>query len=198
MRGDRLHCAVGARRCVGGEMRWVVGLVTCAALALAGCDSLDRQYYREGIGTSLYQPQLPEATQLQELYVDYICQQAGLVNAPPGMLVPCPDASFTPAHWMTFVQAGMNDIDRRCDAYLAWLDDKQRWTPFVAQQIANAQTATTAILAASGVGPNPIAIVGAAFGFASNTFQKLTGGPAPSLFDLCLNVTSDFEGTSFD
>src|SRR5262245_27705547 len=151
MRGDRLHCAVGARRCVGGEMRWVVGLVTCAALALAGCDSLDRQYYREGIGTSLYQPQLPEATQLQELYVAYICQQAGLVNAPPGMLVPCPDPSFTPAHWITFVQAGITTSTGGATPISPGWTTRSAGPLFVAQQIANAQTATTAILAASGV-----------------------------------------------
>ena len=29
-------------------------------------------------------------------------------------------------------------------------------------------------------------------------WHRITGGPAPSIFDLCLNVTADYEGTRFD
>jgi hypothetical protein len=40
--------------------------------------------------------------------------------------------------------------------------------------------------------------VPAGFGIDAAQWLKLTGRPAPSIFDLCLNLTSDFEGTSFD
>jgi hypothetical protein len=67
----------------------------------------------------------------------------------------------------------MNDIDRRCDGYLSWLDNRRRWIGPFHQQILDTQTATVAILAATLVDPTKaIAVVGAAFGFASHTFTN--------------------------
>ncbi len=33
---------------------------------------------------------------------------------------------FATPHWNTLVKDGMNDIDTRCDAYLAWYDSRKR------------------------------------------------------------------------
>jgi hypothetical protein len=67
----------------------------------------------------------------------------------------------------------LNDIDRRCDAYLTWLDNKRRWVGPFHQQILDTQTATTAIMAATLVDPTKaIAVVGAAFGFAAHSFTN--------------------------
>jgi hypothetical protein len=75
---------------------------------------------------------------------------------------------------MLIVQAGMNDIDRRCDAWLTWLDDKARSSGPIHQQILLTQTATTAILGATLANPvTAVTVVGAAFGFAASTFSNV-------------------------
>ena len=155
-------------------MRSVVAFVLCAAVAqlLAGCNISDTQYVREGVGTNLYRSDLPNETDLLNQYVDYICQQGNL--SPDGVVLSCNDGNLSSSQWMIFVQTGMNDIDRRCDAYLAWLDNKKRWTGPILQEITDARNATEAIMLGTGVGAVPIAVVGAAFGFGANTFTNVT------------------------
>jgi hypothetical protein len=73
-----------------------------------------------------------------------------------------------------FVQAGMNDIDRRCDAFLSWLDDKKRSRePFLKQLLA-ASGATAGILKAVDAGPKSIALAAIAFNLASDTFTNVS------------------------
>jgi hypothetical protein len=147
-------------------MRSARAVAACivVASALSGCSSLDAVYIREGIGTTLSTTDLPEASYLQAVYVGEICRQADL---------PC-EVGMRPSDWGTFVQAGMNDIDRRCDAYLAWLDNKRRWREPILKQIATTGAATAAIMGLTGVGPTAIAIVGTAFGFAADTFVNFS------------------------
>jgi hypothetical protein len=153
-------------------MRSVGAIAACVGLAavVAGCNSLDAIYLREGIGTTLGTPDLPEASYLQDIYVGEICRQAGLRFSQQGDVLLCEEAGMRPAEWATFVQAGMNDIDRRCDAYLAWLDNKRRWREPILKQIHSTAAGTAAILGLTGVGPHAISIVGTAFGFAQETF----------------------------
>jgi hypothetical protein len=152
---------------------WAVVLACVLALAAAACGSVEGRYYREGIGTDLWWSGLPEATRLQEFYIGYICQQAGLPVIVEGDYVLCA-AGFSPPDWSLFFQAGMNDIDRRCDAYLTWLDDKRRGREPVLKQLASTGAAIAAILRAAEAGPTPIAIVGIAFGLAADTFTNVT------------------------
>src|SRR5215213_7441461 len=98
-------------------MRFVASAIACAGLCLvaAGCDPVtDRAYFSKGVGSELYTTDVANATELQNLYVEHICQQAGLA------LGSCGPENFSIATWTLFVQAGMNDIDQRCDAYLTW------------------------------------------------------------------------------
>jgi hypothetical protein len=142
-------------------------------LAAAGCTSIDGVYIREGIGTSLGTADLPEVSNLQDIYVGEICRQAGLsVLVQPNGIVVCDEVVMRPAEWVTFVQAGMNDIDRRCDAYLAWLDNKRRWREPIIKQFHDTSAATAAILGLSAVSPQTIAIVATVFGFAQNSFTN--------------------------
>jgi hypothetical protein len=148
---------------------------TCFAflLFLSGCQTEDNLYLRQGAGIDLFSSNLPESTQLQDAYVSYICDQAGLGPTVPGPLG-CDAGAFGSPQWAIFVQSGMNDIDQRCDAYLAWLDDRKRWTTPALQQISDLRTATEAIMVATGAsGPYAIGIVGAAFGLATRTFTNL-------------------------
>ena len=59
----------------GDGMRFRVASVAFALLASA-CAQQDAAYLREGVGTELYAQSLVSATQLQEVYIGYICQQA--------------------------------------------------------------------------------------------------------------------------
>jgi hypothetical protein len=160
MRGVRWWC------------EWRVAIASVAlALCLTACNS-DEYLLRDGAGIDLFSSRLPETTQLQDAYVAYICDQSSIptISGPPG----CDVSRFGPAQWSIFVQTGMNDIDQRCDTYLAWLDNKKRWAGPVLQQISDVRTATEAIMVATGAaGPYPIGIVGAAFGLASRTFTNV-------------------------
>jgi hypothetical protein len=58
----------------------------------------------------------------------------------------------------------MNDIDRRCDAYLAWLDDKKRSQGPILNQISDTGNAVHSIMSITGSGPQALEIVSTAFG----------------------------------
>jgi hypothetical protein len=62
-------------------------------------------------------------------------------------------------NWSTFIQAGMNDIDGRCDAFLAWLTARPR-----GEKPINEETVLGRIMTLSGPSPEPLDIVAAAFG----------------------------------
>ncbi|ESY09170.1 hypothetical protein NKK48_29005 [Mesorhizobium sp. C386A] len=138
--------------------RVIVGVVI--AIALQGCSNTDRQYFDSGIGTELGYSNLPNQTASQNSYIRYICEQAGSANC-------------SAVDWNTFVQAGMNDIDERCDGYLAWLDARRRSNGAVLDQISDTQTAAEAVLIATKAGSLAISLVGTALGFARETFNNV-------------------------
>ena len=70
------------------------------------------------------------------------------------------------------MSAGFNDIDRRCDGYLAWLASRRRDRNAILSQISDTRTFTEALLFTTGVGAAPMAIAGLAFGLASNSFTN--------------------------
>ena len=158
-------------------MRGKGAIAACVGLALlAGCNTLDRNYLRDGAGIDVTSADIVATTNLQQIYFGEVCRQAGLpVRSTPEGIPFCDELAMSPAAWTLFVQAGMNDIDRRCDAYLAWLDDRRRWREPFLKQLHSTAAATAAIMGLSGVGATPIAIVGAAFGFAQETFVNISG-----------------------
>ncbi|HLH88324.1 MAG TPA: hypothetical protein VKX28_07685 [Xanthobacteraceae bacterium] len=146
-------------------------LITIAAL-ISACDPVtENQYYREGIGTNIPNSNIVSVTELQDVYLDELCRQAG-VTPPSSSTTACQPAGFSPG-WGLIVQAGLNDIDARCDAYLAWLDDKRRSQAPIVAEINSLNTAAQAIMRVTGVGANPITLVGVAFGLASDTFTNI-------------------------
>ena len=152
-----------------GTTAFGVGL----ALLTAGCNWTEGRYFREGVGTELYTSELVASAPIQEVYLGYICQQAGLTVIAAGDALQCSPAGMGPREWTMVVQAGLNDIDQRCDAYLAWLDNKRRSAAPILQQIHDMRTATEAIMRVSGLGADPIVIAGTAFGLASATFTNI-------------------------
>ena len=154
-------------------MRFSAALVLCAGLSLtaAGCDpQTDQIFFRQGIGTELNSGDIAASTTSQNDYVRYVCQQAGLAYDDDS--ISC--GSNRPAEWQLFVQAEMNDIDQRCDAYLLWLDYVRRAKDPTLNVIADAATYSAFIMDRAGVSAAPIAITGAALGFARNTFTNVT------------------------
>jgi hypothetical protein len=140
-------------------MRGKAAIVACVGLALlAACNPMtDRRYANEGAGVDLYSADGTAQADLLELYTDYLCRQVG-----PG----CTPAS------MTFVVAGMNDIDQRCDGYLTWLDAKRRDREPVLAQIAAIGAAVHAVMTVTGSSPKSLEILSSAFGLASATYSN--------------------------
>lgn len=149
----------------------VAGCVGLAML-LSGFDPNDRSYFRSGIGTELYTVDAASATELQNIYLDYLCRQSGSFV---GAEVPSCAQQVIPANvWPVIVQAGMNDIDARCDSYLAWLDQRRRQNRGILAEIGAVRIAVDAltnpnIAGVSGVG---LAAISAAFGLATNTVNN--------------------------
>lgn len=155
-------------------MRFITRLLVCAGmiLAVAGCDPADKGYFRKGIGTELYTDAIVDKTNELEIYVKEICLQAGLIYTKDGE---CADDSRLKraAAWSLFVQAGMNDIDRRCDAYLVWLDNIRRAEAPTLKQLSDTHVATQLVLTATSAGIVPMALVATAFGYAADTLTNI-------------------------
>lgn len=158
-------------------MRFIARLLLCvgAAVAVAGCDpSTDRVFFRQGIGTELNSGEIVASTEAQNEYVKYVCQQAGFAYVDDGTGAGTCNEPNNPNTWQQFVQAGMNDIDQRCDAYLLWLDYVRRSKDPTLNVIADAATYSAIIMDRAGVSAAPIAITGAALGFTRNLFTNVT------------------------
>ena len=151
----------------------IVAAGVALALLVGACDSIDSRYQRYGIGTDLYWDGLPAATQLQDAYLAHICAQAISPGARSADVAICDGFALGSRDWGLLVQAGMNDIDLRCDGYLAWLHDKRASREPILKQLAAMGGATAAILRATDVGATPIALAGIAFGLAAETFTNV-------------------------
>jgi hypothetical protein len=141
-------------------MRSVVAVFACVGVALtvAGCDPVtERRYFTEGPGVDLYTSETAKQTDLLNQYVEFICEQAGMNCG---------------GNWTTFVQAGMNDIDLRCDGFLTWLDARRRDREPVLAELSALNTAAHAIMTVSGASPKSLDIVTAAFGLASASYAN--------------------------
>jgi hypothetical protein len=163
---------VGVRG-VGAEMRRgrIFGACVTLSLSLAGCAGLDDPSFstRDGVGAKLHWTAMAEETVLLEQYVTYICQQADLI--PSGEFTEC---NVLPSQWPIFVQAGMNDIDRRCDAFLSYIDYIRRSRTHWLNQLSQTLSTTSAILGATNGSMKSMEIVTAAFGFATGTLTNAT------------------------
>jgi hypothetical protein len=143
----------------GVKMRAVGRFIAFAALAVsvAGCDPVtERRFVNEGAGVDLYTSDRASQVELQNQYFDFICAQAGRGDCNP----------------TTFVQAGMNDIDLRCDGFLTWLDGKRRDKEPILAEISAVNTAVHTIMTVTGSSSNSLNILTAVFGLASATYAN--------------------------
>jgi len=166
------NCKEFVREVWGRAMRaGILGGCMALALLVGGCDTTDTNYFRYGVGTNLYSEDIVQTTQLQDIYFTELCRQAlPLISTSDSV---CINAMPNAVAWGSIVQAGLNDIDRRCDSYLAWLDDRRRTNNAVLKELADVTVASQAIMRVGGVGANPITLAGLAFGLAANTFTNV-------------------------
>ncbi|MEX0344399.1 MAG: hypothetical protein AB3N20_05720 [Rhizobiaceae bacterium] len=148
-----------------------------AILLIAGCNSPTNSYLLNGIGAELPARDVANSTGLQQKYFNYLCKQAGLpysagANGAPSCSLPLHDRGT----WTLLVYQGMNDIDRRCDAYLQWLDNKKRSKEPLLSQIGTTKTVVQEVIeitvpnAASAV--KAISVVGMAFQLLSDSIEN--------------------------
>ncbi len=117
--------------------------------ALVACNptSIQSNYLRMGIGAKLSADDIKKANQVQLAYFNYLCQQAGFGRISDiGISDDCITTKIGSDFWNIITYQGMNDIDRRCDAYLEWLDDRKRSRAPVLAQLGTSQNAATQIL----------------------------------------------------
>ncbi len=152
-----------------------LALAVFATLAIAGCQVAgDLDYAKSGIGADLYSGDIAQATANLETYLGFICKQASVstVEGPDGYPA-CSYQAFAPTDWTIVVQTGFNDIDRRCDGYLQWLEEVRLRGSLVNAQLNDAGRLTNQVLTAlyptAGI---TIGIVGEAFGFARSAFNN--------------------------
>jgi hypothetical protein len=141
-------------------MRTIVRLIACAGIALtaAGCDPVtERRYFTEGAGVDFYTADRASQVELLQQYIKFVCDQAG---------------SDCGGNWAVFVQAGMNDIDQRCDGFLTWLDARRRDKEPILAELSALNTTAHTIMAISGASPKSLDIVTAAFGLATATYNN--------------------------
>ena len=148
-------------------------LLSVAALTVASCTTTEENRLVEvGIGTDLYSSDTKENTELEELYLEYMCVQGGIGHLDSSNKPVCDVIDSDPLKWTIVVKAGFNDIDRRCDAYLAWLNAKRRTNRAILNQLSQTTTATQSIMRIAEASADAITIVGLVFGLARDAFTN--------------------------
>lgn len=141
-------------------------------LLLAACQSPTQSYLKNGIGNDLYSSDLRRATENLDIYLGFICHQAGIVAPTADDGFPRCRSPMQTTEWTLLVQTGFNDIDRRCDAYLAWLESVRHRDRFYSSQLNQIGRLTNAILlATSPADAIAIGIVAEAFGYGQSLFN---------------------------
>jgi len=167
-----------ALRSSGSVLRHLSALgLLSVTLLTAACNPIQQQRMGAyGIGTELYSPDTPIAARNLEVYLGYLCWQAGFQSSGyvdlSSVEPRCVDAYFGPEQWKLVVLTGWNDIDRRCDGYLAWLDYQRRSRIFANDLFANVSLLTTGLFAALDTGKETISLVALGLGFAQNVYNS--------------------------
>ena len=125
-----------------------------------------------GIGTALHSEETAAYFPVHRAYFGYLCATAEVPHRSGSATADAPDClyqEFGPNDWNTVVQAGLNDLDLRCDSYLAWLDNRKRSQSPLLKQLSDTATRTQAILRFAGASNLAIDVVAQAFGYAADS-----------------------------
>ncbi|UJW76480.1 hypothetical protein [Rhizobium sp. SL42] len=115
-----------------------------------------------GVGQDLYSSQTPRATNNIAAYFGELCNQTNLQRS--GTAADCSDYSM-------LVQAGFNDIDARCDHYLAWIDNKRVEAGRVHSSLVAIGSAATSVLTIASASTDTIAYVAQALGLTGSLYD---------------------------
>ncbi|WP_421984340.1 hypothetical protein [Roseibium sp.] len=154
-------------------LRPIIGIF--AALLVASCGPAGTNYLTEGIGSNLATSEADIATtsNLQNRYFAYLCQQAGLAASVSSYASStCHLHPINDPKWLIVVAQGMNDIDRRCDAYLQWLDNQKRSRGPIQSQIGSIRAATTGIMGVADASATALTVAGLAFDLISKSVEN--------------------------
>lgn len=134
-------------------------LLLAAISFVAGCSP---SFEERGAGQDLYTNEMPAATNKLALYFRELCRQATLM--PSSADVTCSDQTM-------LVQAGFNDVDSRCDQYIAWIDNKRSETARIKSSLTAIGIAATGALSTAKAGVESIAYAAQALGLANSLYD---------------------------
>lgn len=163
----RLTKALAQPRVKAGAALLSVALVAAACMPWE-----ENKLIEQGIGTTLHSPDVPEHSRLLDQYLRFMCVEAGIATLSPEGDPHCNVNALSPREMTVLVRAGFNDIDRRCDSYLAWLNTKRRSNAAINNQLNQVGTATAAIMNIAGASRDPISLAAVAFGLAADSFNN--------------------------
>lgn len=138
--------------------RWST-LLLAVALAVSGCMPFAN---RDGAGLDLFTARTPAATNNLSNYFQELCAQTNLM--PSGAATTCSNGN-------ALVRAGFNDIDLRCDRYLAWVDGRRAEATLVDSMLASTTQTLQAILQVTSPGTDSIFYIGQVLGFANDVYD---------------------------
>ncbi|NKL74273.1 hypothetical protein GFM09_34605 [Rhizobium leguminosarum bv. viciae] len=110
------------------------------------------------------------ATDELDSYFGEICRQADLPVSGSRPLR-CQTAGFDELAWHSMVKAGLNDVDHRCDLYLAWLENKRSEKPFVDASLTSVGATAAGVLGIAAQGSAALEYVGLALGLTSQIYN---------------------------
>lgn len=139
-------------------MSRILASIVISLSLLTGCSFVENN----GAGLDLYSSDTARATDNLSAYFKQICAQSNLLPS---------DSSQHCSNYPTLVRTGFNDIDLRCDRYLALIDNKRLEAQRFRSSITASNTALTGILTISNPGSNTIAYIGQILGFASSIYD---------------------------
>lgn len=162
---------------VGSCLTWVQAktlsvIIGSVFIATACMPWEENRLIEKGIGTNLHTPDIAQQSRLLDQYLRFMCVEAGFASLSPEGEPLCNVNELTPRQWTVLVRAGFNDVDRRCDSYLAWLNSKRRSNQAISTQLNQLGTATAAIMSIAGASRDPISLAAVAFGLAADTFNN--------------------------
>lgn len=151
-------------------MRIIIAVML--AIGLAGCSVAALK--PSGAGNTVYSTDIATESRLQEVYSGILCRDNGLPFSSDGEHGPrCNYAAMSGPQWTVFVNAGVYDIDRRCDDYLDWLYQIKRSRGPIQKQMTRTANLTKAVLELTGTADFTIELVGLAFGYALDSWTDV-------------------------
>jgi len=147
-------------------------LTVMLALCLAGCSVAALK--PSGAGNTVYSQDVATESKLQETYSGILCRDNGLPISVDSVQGPrCDYGAMSAPQWTVFVNAGLYDIDRRCDDYLDWLYQIKRSRGPIQKQMTRTANLTESVLKLTSAADFTIELVGLAFGYALDSWTDV-------------------------